>query len=500
MKQKLLLLAFLLIQFLGFTQRYRYTNTLFPAATIMQNVVYGTAPSLDGFGTVESSTTPQNLLMDVYKPQGDTFTNRPVIIFAHPGGFFTGNKNVDDMTAFCDYFARKGYVTATINYRLGFSVTDNIILHSTRAVYRGLQDGRTAIRYFRANAATYGIDPNKVYFVGSSAGAFMALHSIYLDEISEKPAEAGINTYTNITAPFSHIAPDLGGFDIGANLGFNGKPDAVISMWGAIQNTNLITPNNNTPIFLIHGEADATVSFNTGSPFGYSSLPQADGSNPINTKLNLLNFTNKETYFVPGAGHEFYGVANGNWTNGTSGNSYWPIVQDRSTSFLWKQHKPTANYTTVSNALTVNFTDTSLGGTSWFWDFGDGTTSTLQNPSHTFATAGNYSVALYVENLNKNWDEISHPITLSTMGLADNTKELFQLYPNPTISNVNISLSKSASKVSYQIIDYSGKIVLEQELSDSQLFNVNVENLSTGLYFIKITMNETVGFAKIIKN
>lgn len=500
MKQKLLLLAFLLIQFLGFTQRYRYTNTLFPAATIMQNVVYGTAPSLDGFGTVESSTTPQNLLMDVYKPQGDTFTNRPVIIFAHPGGFFIGNKNVDDMTAFCDYFARKGYVTATINYRLGFSVTDNIVLHSTRAVYRGLQDGRSAIRYFRANAATYGIDPYKVYFVGSSAGAFIALHSIYLDEISEKPAEAGVNTYTNITAPFSHIAPDLGGFDIGANLGFNGKSDAVISMWGAIQNTNLITPNNNTPVFLIHGEADATVSFNTGSPFGYSSLPQADGSNPINTKLNLLNFTNKETYFVPGAGHEFYGVANGTWTNGTSGNSYWPIVQDRSTSFLWKQHKPTANYTTVSNALTVNFTDTSLGGTSWFWDFGDGTTSTLQNPSHTFATAGNYSVALYVENLNKSWDEISNPITLSTMGLADNTKELFQLYPNPSNSIVTISLSKSASKVSYQIIDYSGKIVLEQELSDSQLFNVNVENLSTGLYFIKITMNETVGFAKIIKN
>ena len=500
MKHKILLFALLLTQFIGFSQRYRYTTTLFPASTITQNVVYGTAPSVDGFGTVESSTTPQNLLMDVYKPQGDTFTNRPVIIFAHPGGFFTGSRNVDDMMAFCDYFARKGYVTATIDYRLGFSITDNVAMHSIRAVYRGLQDGRAAIRYFRANSATYGIDPNKVYFVGSSAGAFIALHSIYLDQISEKPAEAGINPYTNITPPFSHIAPDLGGFDIGADLGFNGKPDAVISMWGAIQSTNLITPSNNTPVFLIHGEADSTVSFNTGSPFGYSSLPQADGSNPINTKLNALNFTNKETYFVPGVGHEFYGVANGTWSNGAGGNAYWPIVLDRSTSFLWKQHKPTADFTSIPIALTVNFTDTSLGATSWSWDFGDGTTSTLQNPSHTYTAAGNYTVALYIENLNKSWDEISHPITLSTMGLTDNSKELFQIYPNPTNAIVTISLGKTASKVNYQIIDYSGKIVKENSLSESQLFNVNVENLESGLYFIKITVDETVGFGKIVKN
>jgi hypothetical protein len=153
----------------------------------------------------------------------------------------------------------------------------------------------------------------------------------------------------------------------------------------------------------------------------------------------------------------------------------------------------------VPNALTINFTDTSLGATSWAWDFGDGTTSTLQNPSHTYAATGNYNVALYIENSNKSWDEISRPITLSTMGLADNTKELFQLYPNPTNGIVTISLAKSATKVNYQIIDYSGKIVHEHELSDSQLFNVNVENLASGLYFIKIAMDEAVGFAKIIK-
>ncbi len=485
---------------MGYSQRYRYTNTLFPSSTITQNVIYGTAPSLDGFGTVESSTTPQNLKMDVYMPTGDNFTNRPVIIFAHPGGFFSGSKNVDDMMAFCDYFARKGYVTATIDYRLGFNVSSNIVIHSTRAVYRGLQDGRTAVRYFRANASTFGIDPNKVYFVGSSAGAFIALHSIYLDQISEKPIETGIVQYTNITPPFSHTAPDLGGLDIGANLSFNGKPDAIISLWGGIQSTNLITSNNNTPVFLVHGEADTTVSFNTGSPFGYSALPTADGSNPIKNKLNSLNFNNNETYFVTGVGHEFYGVSNGTWNNGTGGNSYWPIVLEKSTTFLWKQHKPTANYTFTSTGLTVNFTDISSGASTWFWDFGDGTTSNLQNPTHTYATPGDYTVSLYVENLNKSWDEINRSITLSTMGVTDNSNSLIKLYPNPSRNNVTISLSSTKTITKYQIIDCSGKIVQENLIQNCKEFTIDISNLAKGLYFIKLNNDENLAISKLIKN
>ena len=500
MKLKNFIISILIIPFLGFSQRYRYTNTLFPTSTITQNVIYGTAPSVDGFGTVESSTTPQNLKMDIYSPTGDTFTNRPVIIFAHPGGFFSGSKNVDDMMAFCDYFSRKGYVTATIDYRLGFNIISNIAMHSTRAVYRGLQDGRTAIRYFRANASTYGIDPNKVYFVGSSAGAFIALHSIYLDQISEKPIETGVVQYSNITSPFSHIAPDLGGLDIGTNLTYNGKPDAIISLWGGIQNTNLITSNNNTPVFLVHGEADSTVSFNTGSPFGYSSLPTTDGSNPIKTKLNTLNFTNNETYFVAGVGHEFYGVSNGTWNNPTGGNSYWPIVLDKSTSFLWKQHKPTANFTSITNGLTVNFTDTSTGATSWFWDFGDGTTSTIQSPTHTYNSLGNYSVNLYIENLNKSWDEINRSITITTLGLVDNYDTLFKLYPNPSKNSVTISLSNISIGINYKIIDYSGKIVRENSLKNCSEFTIDISDLTNGLYFIQLYNDESNAVSKLIKN
>lgn len=49
--------------------------------------------------------------------------------------------------------------------------------------------------------------------------------------------------------------------------------------------------------------------------------------------------------------------------------------------------------------LSVRFTDTSIGSpTSWNWDFGDGGTSTTQNPTHTYATAGAFTVTLTVSN------------------------------------------------------------------------------------------------------
>lgn len=63
---------------------------------------------------------------------------------------------------------------------------------------------------------------------------------------------------------------------------------------------------------------------------------------------------------------------------------------------------PAADFTATPSAgvpsLAVSFTDMSLRADSWLWDFGDGTTSTLQNPSHTYTQSGTYSVTLTATN------------------------------------------------------------------------------------------------------
>ena len=117
----------------------RFYQPKFPTVTVTSGVAYGSA-------TTAFSTT-QTLLMDIYQPVGDAAAERPVIIFAHQGGFFTGARGEQYMVDVCTRFAKLGYVTASIDYRLGFASFDTTAV--SKAALRGMQDMRAAVRFFR---------------------------------------------------------------------------------------------------------------------------------------------------------------------------------------------------------------------------------------------------------------------------------------------------------------------------------------------------------------
>ena len=135
MKTAFLLLACLLLGTQAATAQIdttnaRYYRPVFPAVTVTPNVVYGAAVNFAG--------NNQTLLMDIYQPSGDTQARRPVIIFAHQGGFLTGSRTDAYMVNVCTRFARLGYVTASIEYRLGFFPFDTV--NVAKAAIRGMQD------------------------------------------------------------------------------------------------------------------------------------------------------------------------------------------------------------------------------------------------------------------------------------------------------------------------------------------------------------------------
>lgn len=122
----------------------------------------------------------QELHLDIHYPNitADSSPLRPFIMLIHGGGFQSGEK--ESMTYECQELAKRGYVTATMEYRLG-SATDDILEQVLR-IYRADQDAQAAMRWIVDNASTYAIDTSWMFVGGVSAGSVMSHNIIYTQQ------------------------------------------------------------------------------------------------------------------------------------------------------------------------------------------------------------------------------------------------------------------------------------------------------------------------------
>ena len=119
------------------------------------------------------------------------------MILAHGGFFLDGSNDGLDVVSLSEDLAQMGYVVASMSYRLGVNITNLLEIQDEfiKAVWRGVHDSKAAVRFFRKSAEEgnpYGIDPNRIYLGGVSAGAFIALHHAYVDEDIEIPTQIDI--------------------------------------------------------------------------------------------------------------------------------------------------------------------------------------------------------------------------------------------------------------------------------------------------------------------
>ena len=147
----------------------RYRDFVFSTADVTRDISYGEAPDLQG--------NPVDLELDLYQPAGDTVARRPAMVWIHGGGFTAGDKASGAAKA--TYFARLGYVVVSINYRLlspdGCGGDREPPPICEQAVEAAQHDAQAAVRWLRANASTYRIDPDRIAAAGSSAGAVTSL-------------------------------------------------------------------------------------------------------------------------------------------------------------------------------------------------------------------------------------------------------------------------------------------------------------------------------------
>lgn len=498
-----------LLKFLTVFSQLRYSDPVFQNIDTIRNVEYARAAFLNNpIGILapynihdgENRTAENPLFMDIFMPQGDTLKKRPAIVFAHSGAFLIGSRLADDMVAFCDSFARKGFVTATIDYRMGMGADVSRFLglviqvqitpyNGYRAVYRAAQDAHAAIRFLKHNATEFGIDTSRIFFAGSSAGGILGLCNIYYDRINEWDS-----TIVN--------HPDLGGIDEVGIPGYGGKANALVSMWGAVQNTAVIE-NDSTPVLLIHGTADPVVPFKKGVPLagiipdnpvlGFS-MPETLGSFCIDTALTNRNIPH-QSYFSDGGIHEFYGTDTGEFPE-EGPNPYWDTIQNKINGFFFDLLKPEASFEFIADNLTLRFSDTSEAARYSFWDFGDGATGAGKVVEHAFPAPGTFRVKLTTCNEIMACDTISHNIDAGLPVFYSTNREMnLSVFPNP--AGDQIFIRGIEDKCTVRICDLSGRTCLLTQVSGN--LPVDLSTLPRGIYLLRIQTNSSDKIVKLIK-
>jgi acetyl esterase/lipase len=484
-------LLFLFIGASSFAQTLdtnRYKESIFPTLSQV-DIQYGSAPQW------VFPYWDEDLYLDVFQPNGDLNQKRPLIIFAHAGGFVNGSKDVDNMHAICDTFARKGFVAATIDYRKGFNPLDQE--SAERAVYRAVQDGKAAVRYFKENMSLYDIDTNNVFFGGMSAGGFVAYHVAYLDEESERPA----STYGGGTVN------DLGCTDCAGNsFNHTSKVKAVLDFWGATIDTTFMQAGD-VPIMIMHGTEDPTVPYNVGNPFGLTTLPTTYGALPISNQAQAVGVP-YEMYVNNMDIHMMGGSDNGTWN--PAPNSFWgDTLLPFSRDFIFDLIKPTTTKVspdTVYLGLNEEYTFEVSNDveSQYIWEFNTADIFEVTNNDEAtidlqFITPGTFDVEVREFNYLLAAGEIQNFVAIVSddVGLGDLSNLELNLFPNPAKDIINLESSDWISDI--QLIDMSGKI-LRSEIVESDFHQIDLYDLQAGFYFLNVNTefgSQTMKFSKL---
>ena len=251
---------------------------------------------------INISGVNQELYMDVYEPMGDDLEARPTIVWAFGGAFITGNR--EDMEETCIEFARRGFVSVTVDYRLYnifLGIPDSLVV--AEVVIQAIGDMKAAIRALRMDAATvneFRVDTNLIIGGGVSAGGILAAHCAYLDEEDDIPDF------------FLDLLEDNGGLEGNSgdatNLSYSSDIMLAISLSGALYDADWMEAGD-PPFASMHGTEDDVVPYLHGfasapiSPGVNIQLMSMDGSGLISQRATDLEIPNFHIS-VPDGGHE----------------------------------------------------------------------------------------------------------------------------------------------------------------------------------------------------
>lgn len=243
------------------------TLCLIPASHLL-------ALGLDGITVIQElryrEGNAKNWTMDLAMPKAGSEKPRPAIVVIHGGGWIEGDKSsfsrpVELPPGNIRDFAKQGYVAATINYRLANEAPFPAAIH----------DCKNAVRFLRAHAKDYNIDPDRIGAWGNSAGGHLALMLGMTDASAQME---GDGPFLEFSSSVTSVVSDSGPIDLLHQFKHDQVKIAIASFLGGppdgdrLQQYQVASPLNRVtnkvpPLLLIYGVDDEQVGIETADRF-----------------------------------------------------------------------------------------------------------------------------------------------------------------------------------------------------------------------------------------
>ena len=232
---------------------------------ITEDITYAEGLSHDSWNSANNSVIP--LEMDSYVPDNN-LQNRPLLMLIHGGAFYGGSKQQDALVNMANYYASRGFVVFSIDYRLrdhtGTIPQEWIDASSDIppanhdqlfAMYPAHRDAKAALRWIIANADNYHINTDYITVGGGSAGAITSI-GLGVSELGDYKDEISLSEDNTLsTTNFSQT------YEVQTILDFWGS-NVSIEILESIYGYQRID-SNDPALFITHGTEDPTVPFSS---------------------------------------------------------------------------------------------------------------------------------------------------------------------------------------------------------------------------------------------
>ncbi len=239
--------------------------------------------------------------------------------------------------------------------------------------------------------------------VSNAAGSNSATQTNFIT-VNADPSAGFTSSVNGATASFTNNSANANSYawDFGdGNSSTENNPVHTYSADGTYTVTLTATNPCGTSTFT------QTVTIATPPTAGFSATPTAD-CGPLTVQFTSVSSANSTDFFwefpggtpttstaqnpvvvynTPGTYSVTLTVSNAQGSNSATQTNYITVFEDAAASF-----------TSTTNGASVQFTNTSSNATTYLWDFGDGNSSTTENPTHTYTTDGTYTVTLTASN------------------------------------------------------------------------------------------------------